>query len=461
MVELLSPAGNFISLRAALENGADSVYIGLADNNMRSNLSNFSLEDVGKATDIAKEYSSKLYLCTNTIMKDEDIKRLEFDLELIKEFEVDALIVSDVGLVELVRDVGIDPHMSVQENISNTYALKTLKRLGVTRAILSRELNIWEIADIAKKSPIETEIFIHGAMCMAVSGRCFLSYGLYGKSANCGECLQPCRKQWRLLMDQDENSDFFHENDNNSSFILKINSNIELSEKNTNNDNNILNLDIINNINSINNDTDEIGFYNPDFNNNPNFKYSIVPKTTFISPNDMSMIEYIPQLLATGVDAFKIEGRARGPDYVATTTQVYREAIDAIKKDMLFFKNSWIDDLKKVFNRGFDTGFYFERPFEISTKNQAKYTKKDIAKVVNYYSKIKVAELQTWDDLVIGDEILVQGKTTGSITQKIDSMEINGEFVKSCKKGQNVAVAINEKVRPNDFVYKLIEKNDN
>jgi len=422
MVELLSPAGSFISLRAALENGADSVYIGLADNNMRANVSNFSLKNVEEAMKMVKEYSSKLYLCTNTIMKDEDIQKLEFDLELIKEYEIDALIVSDIGLAQLAHDVGINPHMSVQENISNTYALKTLKKLGVTRAILSRELNIWDIQNIAKNSPIETEIFIHGAMCMAVSGRCFLSYGLYGKSANCGKCLQPCRKEWRLSMDQAEGSDFFYETDVDSSFILKTFS--------------------VNNLS----------------NNSESF---VSPKTSFVSPNDMAMIEYIPQLLATGVDAFKIEGRARGPDYVATTTRVYREAIDSVENKTFIFKDSWIEDLKKVFNRGFDTGFYFNIPYEISTENKSKYTKKDIAKVVNYYSKIGVAELQLWDDLSIGDEILIQGKTTGSITQKVDSMEIDGKFFDYCKKGNNVAVAVDKKVRPNDFVYKLIKRDFN
>lgn len=431
MVELMSPAGNFISLRAALENGADSVYIGLADNNMRANVSNFSLKDVEEAVKIAKEYSSKLYLCTNTIMKDKDIKKLEFDLELIKEYEVDALIVSDIGLVEVAYETGITPHMSVQENISNTQSLKTLKKLGVARAILSRELNIWEIAELAKNSPIETEVFIHGAMCMAVSGRCFLSFGLYGKSANCGECLQPCRKEWTLSMAQNEDSDFFYDDDVDSSFILET---IPDNEDNFESENSIYNINI----------NHEMG--------------SVASKTNFISPNDLAMIDYIPQLLATGVDAFKIEGRARGADYVATTTRVYREAIDAVENELFIFNNSWVEDLKKVFNRGFDTGFYFNRPFEISNENQSEYTKKDIGKVVNYYSKIKVAELQIWDDLSVGDEIMVQGKTTGSITQKIDSMEINGEFVESAKKNQNIAVAIDKKIRPNDFVYKLIKR---
>ncbi|KZX17107.1 putative protease YdcP precursor [Methanobrevibacter cuticularis] len=415
MVELLSPAGNFISLRAALENGADSVYIGFEDTNMRSNVSNFSIDDIKKASSIAKEYSSKIYLCTNTVMKDEDIKYVESNLERIKEYEVDALIVSDIGLVDLVVSAGLEPHMSVQENISNSYALKTLKKLGVTRAILSRELNIEDINKIASNSPIETEIFIHGAMCMAISGRCFLSYGLYGKSANCGECLQPCRKQWKIAIFQDENSQFCFD-DNDSTFIL---------EKS---------LD---------------GSY----------------KSNFTSPNDMSMIEHIPELMSSGVDAFKIEGRARSPDYVATTTKVYREAIDSYTDFKRFevsktykFNPQWVKKLKNVFNRGFDTGFYFKDPYKTSNDNQSNFIKKDIGKVVNYYSKVKVAELQLWDDLSLGDKIMIQGPTTGSITHTVESMEIDNKAIDYCKKGHNVAIAIDTKVRENDFIYKLIER---
>ncbi|MDR0900840.1 MAG: U32 family peptidase, partial [Methanobrevibacter sp.] len=354
MVELLSPAGNLIALRAALENGADSVYIGLEDNNMRTNVSNFTLEDVKKASKIAKDYSSKLYLCTNTIMKEQDIKDLQNNLEKLKESEIDALIIADIGLAEIAKSVGIEAHMSVQENISNSYALKTLKKIGVSRAILSRELNIEEISEIAKigkKSSIETEIFIHGAMCMAISGRCFLSYGLYGKSANCGECLQPCRKQWKIAISQDKSSHFYGE-DNDSSFLLGK------AEDNT-------------------------------------------YKSNFISPNDMAMIEHIPELMETGVDAFKIEGRARSPDYVATTTKIYRESIDSYQTDPNTYKFNpqWLEELKKVFNRGFDTGFYFNQPYKISKDNQSKFIKKDIARVVNYYNKVNVAELQLWDEI--------------------------------------------------------------
>ncbi|MDR2967532.1 MAG: U32 family peptidase [Methanobacteriaceae archaeon] len=407
MVELLSPGGNFISLRAALENGADSVYIGLKNNNMRTNTSNFSIEDIKKASQIAKEYSSKIYLCMNTMMKDEDIDLIESYLPILKD-KVDALIVSDIGLADLAIENDLKVHMSVQENISNIKTLKTLKKLGVSRAILSRELNISEIKKIANYSPIETEVFIHGAMCMAISGRCFLSYGLYNKSANCGECLQPCRKQWKLTIAQDEDSHFYEEGENSVLILDKSN---------------------------------ESSY-----------------KSNFLSPYDMAMIEHIPELMETGVDAFKIEGRARSPDYVATTTRVYKEAIDSYKSGNYKFKEEWTRDLKKVFNRGFDTGFYFKQPYKTGGDNKSEFIKKDIAKVLNYYSKIKVAELKIWEDLAIGDEIIIQGKTTGSINHIIKSMEIEGVAIDYCKKGRNVAIAIDEKVRANDFVYKLIKR---
>ena len=174
----------------------------------------------------------------------------------------------------------------------------------------------------------------------------------------------------------------------------------------------------------------------------------------------MCMIEYIPELMKSGVASFKIEGRARSPDYGAMVTGIYRQAMDDYLRDPLNYKvkDEWMDELTSVFNRGFDTNFYFSTPFETSQDNQSKYIKKDMGQVVNYYSKVKAAELRIWDDLKLGDKIIIQGKTTGSITHTIDSMQIEGEAVESAKKGQNVAIAIPDKVRQNDFVYKLIER---
>ena len=417
MVELLAPAGNFISLASALKNGADAVYIGLEDFNMRINANNFSLEDIKKVSEMTKEYGAKLYVCTNTIMKDEDVERLMEQMPFIKEYGADGVILSDISLIELAVENGLEAHMSVQENTTNFYALKTLEKLGVKRAILSRELSLEEIKGIVKKlkesdSSIETEVFIHGAMCMAISGRCFLSYGLYGRSANCGDCLQPCRKEWKLTFEEDENDDVINFSDcDDESFIISN-------------------------------------------------SYDDSYRTNFFSPKDMALIEHIPELMEAGIDSFKIEGRARSPDYVATAVKVYREAIDSYQKDpeSYHFDSKWVEELMKVFNRGYDTGFYFNVPYEISENNQSKFIKKDIGKVVNYYNRIKVAELRIWDDLAIGDEIMIQGPTTGSIAHIIDSMQIDGKAIDKAEKGSNVAIAIDEKLRESDFVYKLVPR---
>ncbi|MEE1134618.1 MAG: U32 family peptidase, partial [Methanobrevibacter sp.] len=184
-------------------------------------------------------------------------------------------------------------------------------------------------------------------------------------------------------------------------------------------------------------------------------------RTNFFSPKYMCMIEYIPELIKSGVASFKIEGRARSPDYGAMVTGVYREAIDSYMDDPLNYEVNpkWMDELGSVFNRGFDTNFYFNTPFETSEDNQSKYIKKDIGQVVNYYNRVKAAEIRIWDDLKIGDRIMIQGKTTGSITHTIDSMQIEGKSVESVEKGSNVAIAMPDKVRENDFIYKLVERN--
>ena len=412
MVELLAPAGNFISLRAVLENGADAVYFGLDNFNMRANAKNFSLDDLSEVSQIASEYGAKTYLGTNIILNENLASRLESNLETISSSQIDGLILSDIGLIESTVSHGLEAHISVQENVTNSYTLKTLKKLGAKRAILSRELSLREVTEITEKSPIETEIFIHGAICMAISGRCFLSYGLYGRSANCGDCLQPCRKNWTLTYEEGED--------------------------------NVINFSDVEDERFVITGSDD-GSY----------------RTNFFSPKDMCMIEYIPELIESGVASFKIEGRARSPDYGAMVTGIYREAIDSYQSDSLNYevKNEWMEELTSVFNRGFDTNFYFNTPFETSEDNQSKYVKRDIGQVVNYYSRVKAAELRIWDDLKIGDKIIIQGKTTGSITHTIDSMQIEGESVSSAEKGVNVAVAIPEKVRENDFVYKLVERN--
>ena len=411
MVELLAPAGNYISLSAVLKNGADAVYFGLDDYNMRANAKNFSLEDLPEVSRIAEEYAAKTYLCTNIILNEKRAGELQSKLETISAAGIDGLILSDIGLIEDTVSHGLEAHISVQENVTNSYTLKTLKKLGAKRAILSRELSLAEITEITSKSPIETEIFIHGAICMAISGRCFLSYGLYGRSANCGDCLQPCRKNWTLTYEEGED--------------------------------NVINFSDVDDERFIVTGSDDASY-----------------RTNFFSPKDMCMIEHIPELVKSGVASFKIEGRARSPDYGAMVTGVYRQAIDAYESDPSNYKvlDEWMDELTGVFNRGFDTNFYFNTPFETSEDNQSRYIKKDIGQVVNYYNKVNAAEIRVWDDLKIGDRIMVQGRTTGSVTHTVDSMQIEGRPVESVAKNSNVAVLMPEKVRKNDFVYKLVPR---
>ncbi|OPX60545.1 MAG: Peptidase family U32 [Methanobacterium sp. PtaB.Bin024] len=404
MVELLAPARDFTALEAALQNGADAVYIGVEDYNMRAHTANFTIDNLKQAADRCHEHNSLLYVCTNTIMKNRDIKHLKTVLPEIKSAGADAIIASDLGVLRMAHDADIDVHMSVQANISNSESLKLLADLGVQRVILSRELSLAEIKEIADESPLEVEVFVHGAMCLAISGRCFLSSYLYNKDANCGECLQPCRKSWKLVCEDDDELSLNLEKDS----LLKG--------------------------------------YDDEF------------KGHILSPNDLCMIEHIPELIDAGITSFKIEGRARPADYVATVTRVYTEAIDSYQSGSWELKDLWMDELKKVYHRGFDTGFYFKTPHQTSDYNQATHAKQDVGEVVNYYSKVKAAEIKLWNPLKVGDEIIVQGPTTGSVTGKVESMQVESKNIQKANK-QNVGVFFPYKVRPGDLVYLRYKRN--
>lgn len=395
MVELLAPARDFASLSAAIKNGADAVYIGMEGCNLRSNVSNFTLDEINDATKYAHKNNVKLYVCANTILYDSDIYELEKKLQELHESNVDAIIVSDLGGIDLAVENDLRVHVSVQANISNVRAIKVLKKLGASRVILSRELTLDQIKDIASKSPLETEIFIHGAQCMAISGRCLLSSYLTGKSSNKGECLQPCRKAWRVI------------SEDNEEFIVESgNGNI---------------------------------------------------KSYIFSPKDLCMIEYIPELMELGVDAFKIEGRARSADYVATVVSVYREAIDKYLNGNWEFNKEWLEELKKVFNRGFDHGFYFGRPKQGSTYNQG-LIKKDVGEVIEYNNENNLAKLRIWDEIKKGDELVFQGKKTGAIIQRAKSIKLKEIKAKKGKLRKIITLKMKSKVNPGDLVYKRVKR---
>lgn len=341
-------------------------------------------------------------------MKDKDMESLKKIMSSIKSAGTDAVIVSDLGALHVARENGINVHMSVQANISNMEALKFLKEAGVSRVILSRELGLDEIKQIKAKSPVEVEVFVHGAMCLAVSGRCFLSSYLYDKGANCGECVQPCRRDWKLVSG-------------------------DLKELELDCDTEILEKELV--------------------------IHQYEGQGHILSPKDLCMIDHVPELIEAGIDAFKIEGRARPADYVATVTKAYREAIGSYESGNWKFDEKWLNELKKVFNRGFDTGFYFKTPYKTSEYNKATHLKKDIGIVSNYYSRVSAAELKLHDDLELGDEIIITGPTTGSTIQNVESMQINGKNVNKALKGESVAILFKTKVRPNDIVYKRISRN--
>jgi U32 family peptidase len=403
IVELLAPARDFLALSAAINNGADAVYVGLAGYNMRAHSGGFSLDELKKAVGCCHESGVKLYLCTNTIMRDKDLEDLREIMPEISSLGVDALIASDLGVLNLARGEDLDVHLSVQANISNLESLKLLNELGVKRVILSRELSLSEIKEIIKKSPLEVEVFVHGAMCLAISGRCFLSAQLYQKSANCGECLQPCRREWKLTSDDSE---------------LIIGENFSRNSKNASN----------------------------------NFSGHL------LSPRDLCMVDHIPELIDAGIASFKIEGRARPAEYVATVTRVYREAIDCYHRGHWKFDERWMQDLKRVFNRGFDTGFYYSIPHQTSSSNQATHLKKDVGEVTNYYQKAQAAEIRLWNSLQVGDGVIIQGPTTGSVVQKAGSLQIHGKNIQKAVKGDRIGLMVKNRVRPGDIIYKLCEK---
>ena len=422
IVELLSPARDMTSLYSAINNGADSIYIGLQKYNMRANVANFSIDDLEVVVKICQDSYVQLYVCINTVVKESDLVELRNLMPLIKSSGANAVIVSDLGALNIARENDLPVHMSVQANLSNSEALKVLKELGVSRAVLSRENSLKEIEEIAKNTKMEIEVFVHGAMCVAISGRCFLSSYLYNKSANCGECLQPCRKEWKMISEDDDE--------------LVMSGGVEsLDDSNFHEDTTV-------------------------------FLDSKSDKSHIFSPKDLCMLEYVPELIEARINVFKIEGRAKPADYVATVTRIYREAINIYEEgkwnspDHQQNIRKWKTELAKVFNRGFDTGFFFRTPHETSTSNQATHVKKDVGVVVNYYHKVGAAEIRLWENLEIGDEIIIQGKTTGSILIEIVSMQVDGKNIEKISKGQNVAIHVEEKVRPNDVVYKRIKKKE-
>jgi len=392
--ELLAPAGNWESLTTAVNAGADSIYLGVQDLNMRATAKNFKSSDLKKITKFCHENSVNVYLTLNTIVYESELKKIEKILKTAKDSKIDAIICWDLAILKLCNKLNIPIHLSTQASVSNfEAALYYHKKFNVERIVLARECTLDDIKKILKKIKdnklkLEIETFIHGAMCVSISGRCFMSQSLFNKSANRGECIQPCRREYKI--------------------------------------------------------TDEE-------NKNLNLKNNYV-----MSPKDLCTLPFFEQLKKANIPAFKIEGRNRSPEYVKTVTETYRYAINNILDDKTI--KVLTNKLKTVYNRGFSKGFFMGRPIEDWTDSygsKAKKKKTYLGKVVNYYNKHSAAEIKVESHTIkLQDIIQIHGPTTGVIEIVVKSMQVKGKNISKISKGNNVAIKI-QKVRKNDKVYKI------
>ncbi len=381
-MELVAPAGDWAMLKAAEKAGADAVYFGLKEWNMRHSAKNFSLPDLKRIGKL----EIKKYLTLNSVLFDKDLYKINKILDKVKD-NVNAVICWDMGLLGLLKKKEIPIHLSTQASVANSEALKFFKEQGVTRVTLARELNLEQIKKLKKY--VEIGCFVHGAMCMAVSGRCFLSLDMFGMSANRGRCVQPCRRTYKLI------------------------------DKETG-------------------------------------KEIDVGRDYILSPKDVCALPFLDKLKAAGVSAFKIEGRSKNPEYVKTTVECYREALDNKLNENRI--NELIDRLKTVYNRGFSNGFYFGVPgindFSNNYGSASVNKKKFIGVVENYYKKNKVAVVKILTgSLKIGDSILLTGNKTGVAEQKVRSMQINHKDTEKAAKGDIIGILMDSDVRENDMVY--------
>ncbi|NDV47291.1 U32 family peptidase [Paludibacter sp. 221] len=405
-IEIMAPAGSWESLSAAIQAGADSVYFGIEKLNMRSrSSSNFTTDDLREIVHTCNENNVKSYLTVNTIMYDEDLALMREIIDIAKESGVSAIIAADVAAMLYANKVGVEVHLSTQLNISNAEALKFYAQFADV-VVLARELNmnqVGHIHEIIEKENIRgrngglirVEMFCHGALCMAVSGKCYLSLHEMNASANRGACMQICRRGYNVKDKETE---------------------IELDIEN---------------------------------------EY-------IMSPKDLKTIHFINKMLDSGVRVFKIEGRARGAEYVKTVVSCYKEAIEAYLEGTFTDEKiaDWDKRLSRVFNRGFWNGYYLgQRLGEWSSNygSEATHRKVYLGKVTNYFGKIGVAEvhLET-QSLSVGDEILITGETTGAYEDIIEEIRVDLKPVETAKKGDFLSLKTKGLVRRNDKVFKIV-----
>ena len=409
-IEIMSPAGSYESLMAAIKAGCNSVYFGVEQLNMRARSSNnFTLEDLKKIAEIGKENNVNTYLTLNTILYDHDISLMKSIVDAAKENGISAIIASDHAVMNYAKKIQMEIHISTQANVSNIDTVEFYANFADV-VVLARELSLKQVADIGREikrrnitgpkgNLIELEIFAHGALCMAVSGKCYLSLHTHFASANRGACIQNCRHSYIVTDKEDENIEFEVDNE----FIM--------------------------------------------------------------SAKDLCTIDFIDQILDAGVTVLKLEGRGRSVDYVYTVTKCYSEAKQAYLEGTFTPEKieNWKTELSTVFNRGFWEGYYLGRKMgEWCNENGSKSSKRKIylAKGLKYFDKANVGEFKCESQsLTVGDEIMITGPTTGYLEMKIEELRVDGQLTEKVIKGDTFTIATPERIRPSDKLYKFSFEN--
>ncbi len=402
----MAPVGSYDSLSAAIAAGADAVYFGVEGLNMRSRSSaNFTLDDLHAIADTCSEKGVKTYLTVNTIVYDDDLAKLDEIVRAAADAKITAIIASDIAAIEACRRHDVEVHISTQCNISNIEAVRFYARYADVM-VLARELNMQQVRAIADAIDAENitgpagrkirlEMFCHGALCMAVSGKCYLSLHQMNSSANRGACTQICRRGYSVT-------------------DLETGDQLEVDNK------------------------------------------------YIMSPKDLKTIHFLDRVVDAGVTVFKIEGRARGPEYVDTAVRCYSEALQAICDGTYGAEKvaEWDERLAKIFNRGFWDGYYLgQRLGEWSGKygSSATRVKQYVAKGVKYYSKLGVGEfLMEGAELCVGDEVVITGPTTGALIIKVEDIRVDNKSVPRALKGQPFSIAVPAKIRPADRLYRWL-----
>ncbi|RUA10966.1 MAG: U32 family peptidase [Flavobacteriia bacterium] len=406
-IELMAPAGNFDSLQAALDNGADSIYFGVEQLNMRARATiNFTLDDLPEISKRCGEKGVRTYLTLNTIIYDHDLGIVKTLLNKAKEAGISAVIAMDQAVIAMARQIGMEVHISTQVNITNIETLKFYAMFADT-IVLSRELSLRQVKKITDqikkeevKGPngklVEVEIFGHGALCMAVSGKCYMSLHNHNSSANRGACKQDCRKKYTVI-DQETGVEMEIDNE----YIM--------------------------------------------------------------SPKDLCTIDILDQVADAGIKVLKIEGRGRAPEYVAKVVRSYREAIDSIA-DGSFSKEKvagWMTELEKVYNRGFWNGYYLGQKLgEWSDGSGSHATQKKVylGKGMHFFPKAQIGEFKLDAfDLKVGDTILITGPTTGAKEMEVSEMFVNDKKGTLAQKGDSITIPLEFRIRPSDKLYKIVQ----